>query len=56
MLFEIQELVDYLEDAGIDPSSQNVEALQGMLSLGVFPVEICIADLKNFISKGVRWV
>jgi hypothetical protein len=56
MVISVKELTDLLEDAQIEPTSNNIKALSGMLSVGVFSPEECLNDLRAYIEVGAVWV
>jgi len=56
MIISVKELTEMLEDANIEPTANNVSALQGMLSMGVFSPEECINDLLAYIETGAVWI
>ena len=55
-LTDVDELIKHLNRAEIEPTAFNISALKGMLDLGVFDLEDCLLDLKNFIEGGaIKW-
>lgn len=56
MLISVEELIAMLEGAKIEPTANNIEALQGMLSLGVFSPDECLMDLKAYNEVGATWL
>jgi hypothetical protein len=56
MIIDTDLVITYLKDANLEPTSNNINALAGMLSLEVFPPDQCIADLKAYIECGATWV
>ena len=56
MVVSVEELITMLEGAQIEPTTENISALQGMLSLEVFPPDQCLLDLKSYNELGATWI
>ena len=56
MLQDVDYVIGLLKEAGIPPTTNHIETLTGLLSLGVFPPDQCIADLQAYIDTGAVWL